>query len=75
MDAIDGKHARNIKASSPMGTLFDHGIDAFTTHFVILGHAHCMSISTFQLLELSMTGYMIFIVSMMDGYYTGTFKT
>jgi len=28
LDAVDGLHARAIKASSPLGQLFDHGIDA-----------------------------------------------
>jgi len=28
LDAIDGKHARNTKNSSPLGQLFDHGCDA-----------------------------------------------
>jgi len=27
-DAVDGVHARMLKASSPLGQLFDHGIDA-----------------------------------------------
>jgi len=27
-DAVDGLHARALKASSPLGQLFDHGIDA-----------------------------------------------
>lgn len=26
LDAVDGKHARTTKASSPLGQLFDHGI-------------------------------------------------
>lgn len=25
LDAVDGKHARTTKASSPLGQLFDHG--------------------------------------------------
>lgn len=29
LDAIDGKHARNTKSSSPLGELFDHGIFIF----------------------------------------------
>ena len=29
-DAIDGKHARNIKRFSPLGQLMDHGCDAIT---------------------------------------------
>lgn len=28
LDAVDGLHARALKASSPLGQLFDHGIDA-----------------------------------------------
>ena len=29
-DGIDGRHARRIKASSPLGMLFDHGCDAYS---------------------------------------------
>jgi ethanolaminephosphotransferase len=29
-DNTDGKHARNTGTSSPLGMLFDHGIDSFT---------------------------------------------
>lgn len=36
LDAIDGKQARNIKASSPLGQLFDHGCDSFSLTFVAL---------------------------------------
>lgn len=28
-DAVDGKHARNTKQSTPLGAVVDHGIDAF----------------------------------------------
>eukprot|EP01083_Nonionella_stella_P300690 1027936_1 len=41
LDAIDGKHARNTKNSSPLGQLFDHGCDALimnvTVVFVFIG--------------------------------------
>lgn len=30
-DAIDGKHARKLKVSSPVGQLFDHGFDCLAT--------------------------------------------
>lgn len=29
LDAIDGKQARRIKASSPLGQLLDHGLDSY----------------------------------------------
>jgi len=28
LDNMDGKQARNTKSSSPLGELFDHGVDA-----------------------------------------------
>lgn len=31
LDALDGKQARRIKAFSPLGQLFDHGCDSFST--------------------------------------------
>jgi len=33
LDAIDGKHARNTKQTSPVGQLLDHGADAFCNCF------------------------------------------
>jgi choline-phosphate cytidylyltransferase len=36
LDAIDGKHARNIKNSSPLGELFDHSCDNIGLVFMIL---------------------------------------
>lgn len=35
-DAIDGKHARNTKRSSPLGQMMDHGCDAFSNSFLII---------------------------------------
>ena len=34
LDAADGKQARRLNASSPLGLLFDHGTDACTTFYV-----------------------------------------
>jgi phosphatidylglycerophosphate synthase len=39
LDAVDGKQARKTKSSSPLGQLFDHGCDSFSTTFTILGLA------------------------------------
>ncbi|KAK6589938.1 ethanolaminephosphotransferase (ETHPT) 9 transmembrane domain involved in lipid metabolism [Cryptosporidium xiaoi] len=33
LDAVDGKHARRLNISSPLGQLLDHGLDSFTTIF------------------------------------------
>lgn len=36
LDAIDGKHARNTKRSSPLGMLMDHGCDSLTNSFALI---------------------------------------
>lgn len=30
LDGIDGKQARRIQLSGPLGELFDHGLDSYT---------------------------------------------
>lgn len=37
LDNLDGKHARRIGASSPLGLMFDHGCDALTTFLFTQG--------------------------------------
>ena len=37
LDYMDGKQARRLKASSPMGMLIDHGTDACTTFYITMG--------------------------------------
>ncbi|XP_076180132.1 ethanolaminephosphotransferase 1 isoform X2 [Ptiloglossa arizonensis] len=34
LDGIDGKQARRTETSSPLGELFDHGLDSWTTIFI-----------------------------------------
>lgn len=41
LDEMDGKQARRIKASSPLGLLFDHGCDAFTMGFAAIVATKC----------------------------------
>ena len=36
LDALDGKQARRIGASSPLGQLFDHGCDCFTSSYLVI---------------------------------------
>lgn len=56
VDAVDGKHARNTGTSSPLGQIFDHGCDAFSTVFAVFVTAATarlgLSWATFALLGL-----------------------
>ncbi|XP_066480517.1 ethanolaminephosphotransferase 1-like [Tiliqua scincoides] len=36
LDAIDGKHARRTQSSSPLGELFDHGLDSWAVSVLLL---------------------------------------
>lgn len=44
LDAIDGKQARRIKAFSPLGQLFDHGCDSFSTAAMVIHLLVCFKI-------------------------------
>lgn len=34
LDGIDGKQARKLKVSGPLGELFDHGLDSYVVFFI-----------------------------------------
>lgn len=53
-DAIDGKHARNTKRSSPLGQLMDHGCDAITNSCItiFLGQAYLLGTAKSSLIIL-----------------------
>lgn len=36
LDGIDGKQARRTGTSTPMGELFDHGLDSYSTLFICI---------------------------------------
>lgn len=36
LDGIDGKHARRTGSSSPVGELFDHGLDSYSSIFIMI---------------------------------------
>lgn len=72
-DEVDGKHARNIGASSPLGLFFDHGVDAFSVGFQGMIHAKTLQLgnSMFSFLPLA-TISMIFHVNTAEEYYNGS---
>lgn len=60
LDAIDGKQARNIKASSPLGQLFDHGCDSFSLTFVALAVCEATKLRSTQVFLLFMVLFCLF---------------
>jgi len=55
LDAVDGKHARTTKASSPLGQLFDHG-NILVLNLLVNLNKGCDSFSmTFLILTICQT--------------------
>ncbi len=72
LDAIDGKQARRIKAFSPLGQLFDHGCDSFSTAAMVIHLLVCLKIPN---ANLNLTVYLSYItlvyMSNLCEHYTG----
>lgn len=75
-DGIDGKQARRTKTSSPLGELFDHGLDSWATLFLPVGlysifgrgeHGVCV----FRVYLLVVGIMFCFVVSHWEKYNTG----
>ena len=59
-DAVDGLHARAIKASSPLGQLFDHGIDALIHGIMITSQASVMRLGNKLIFFIYFHGIVVF---------------
>ena len=57
LDAMDGKQARKLKLSSPLGQLFDHGCDSFSMTFFILAICQATKLGTTEV-------FLVFIVNL-----------
>jgi phosphatidylglycerophosphate synthase len=63
LDAIDGKHARNTKNSSPLGELFDHACDSIGTVFIILTVSHHLGVTDVNtLFYVTQSGLFVFLL-------------
>ena len=72
LDAADGKQARRLKASSPLGLLFDHGTDACTTFYVsIVSGSMLFYNNIYQYLWLYFPIMTTFFFNTWEEYYTG----
>ena len=75
LDEMDGKQARRTSNSSPLGLMFDHGCDAFTTVLQCL-----ISLRTVQIGN-NMLAYNFIIINVaafyfatLEEYYVGTLR-
>lgn len=49
-DALDGKQARRLGLASPLGQLFDHGLDCFLSTFLLLNFMILFKVSRYPIL-------------------------
>lgn len=70
-DAVDGKQARRIKASSPIGMLLDHGLDAltFTIEFGLFGYAVNLQ-NKFVFLNCLCLSYIALFLALWEGMHS-----
>lgn len=77
LDGTDGKQARRTQSSSPLGELFDHGLDSWATLFLpvalfsIFGRSELFGISTIRMYGILWLILASFIISHWEKYNTG----
>jgi len=78
LDGIDGKQARRTGSSTPLGELFDHGLDSWATVFItgaiytVFGrNEDGFSIDPFRMFCLHWNVYFCFLLSHWEKYNTG----
>ncbi|XP_023699156.1 ethanolaminephosphotransferase 1-like [Paramormyrops kingsleyae] len=77
LDSIDGKHARRTQSSSPLGELFDHGLDSWATSifslsfFSVFGLCKARAVSAYTLYCILCIVLVTFVLSHWEKYNTG----
>lgn len=74
-DCIDGKQARRTNSSSPLGQLFDHGVDCLCLQqhlsMAMCFIVPCTNISCYWYMYLQASLQISFFVAQWEEYYTG----
>jgi len=72
IDNIDGKQARRTGSGSPLGMLFDHGLDACTCVIINIMYQRCVQIGSGwrALLSMIMSSVPFYYVNL-EAYYLG----
>jgi len=71
LDCMDGKQARRTGSSSPLGQLFDHGVDCLTSHFHVSAFQSWALMPHTTLIRMQQYMLFTFFVAQWEEYYTG----
>lgn len=70
LDNMDGKQARKTGTSSPLGMLFDHGVDAINTGLLMIPICSALGTgATSKICYLYVLGYLPFFTQTWEEYY------
>lgn len=69
LDGIDGKHARRTGSSSPVGELFDHGLDSYSSIFIMIYLFSLFGIHDLPPLRMHFITYCVYL-----NFYVSTHK-
>ena len=74
LDGIDGKQARRTGTSGPLGELFDHGLDSWSSAFIpicLYSAFGCSDLTTFRMFFCLLNVFFNFYTSHWEKYNTG----
>lgn len=76
LDNIDGKQARRTRSGSPLGMLFDHGVDSLSSFMITLQMLEIFRINNQDIIVLSLFVFImtVFFCALWNQYSTGVFK-
>lgn len=75
LDEMDGKQARRTQNSSPLGLIFDHGCDAFSTGIQSIIFMRILQVGNNALcFYVMITVYAAFHFATLEEYYVGTLR-
>jgi len=77
LDALDGKHARAIGLSSPIGQLLDHGLDSFSASIFVITTVVSLNIpnDSHMIWILNLVNTVIMFLANAEEFYTGMMRT
>mmetsp|Transcript_21555 Transcript_21555/g.59751 ORF Transcript_21555/g.59751 Transcript_21555/m.59751 type:complete len:440 (+) Transcript_21555:86-1405(+) len=72
LDCIDGKQARRTKTSSPLGQLFDHGVDALVLHMMLANISASLGVACGWKMAAGCLGIMVpWVLAQWEEYHSG----
>lgn len=61
LDGIDGKQARRTGTSTPLGELFDHGLDSYSSLFIMIYLFSLFGIHDFPVMRMQFMTFCVYL--------------